>query len=95
MRYKNVEMCRDRDYLFENLNENALKELDRILEAYYNEQIDICVPGQETGEHDLINAELIVNDTSYMESGFELLAIKWVEDWEDTGYLVECFENIE
>jgi len=95
MIYKNIELCTDKKYLYENLNEESLKEINRILEAYWNKQIDIYVPGRETGEHDLSNAELIIKDKEYVERGLELLVIKWVESWEDTGYLIDCFKETE
>ena len=95
MKFKNIEQCSDKKYLFDNLNENSLKEIDRILEAYWNNQIDILVPGRDTGDYDLSNSELIVKDKGYRENGFELLVIKWIEDWEDTGYLVDCFKDME
>lgn len=73
------------------MSNEKLKEIDDILEAYFRDKIDFVVPVFENGEVDFCGEfELIINDDAYEKTGNELLVMKWVEDYEDTGYLMEC-----
>lgn len=81
----------DAQELFDNLNDNALKEVEDILAAYSDNQIDIKIPEYDeyTGEF-LDDFELIINDSSYVENGNEILVLRWYEDYEFTEHLIEC-----
>lgn len=48
----------------------------------------------EDGSVDFENIDLVIKDPSYKANGFELLILKWYEDYEDTGYLIECLEEL-
>jgi hypothetical protein len=91
--FTNIEACSDKEYLYKNLNTESLNLIEDILEAYNSDKIDFITPRYENGEPDFYgDFKLVVNDESYIENGTELLVLKWYEDYEDTGYLVECFK---
>ena len=84
---------RDFDNLLENLSFEQLQKIEHILGAYSN-KIDMEVSRYEDGipmfDGDF---ELIIKDKSYEQNGFEILVLKWIEDYEDTGYLVDCLKE--
>lgn len=94
--YKNIEQCADKDILLSSLSEKQLDLIESTLEAYRNETIGFNEPCYEDGTPDFSgNYELIINDTAYTPNGFELTILKWVEDREDTGYMIDavaCYE---
>lgn len=93
IKYENIEMVSDRKYLYEHLSNRSLKLIDDILGAYFQGKIDFEAPRFENGEPDFTGEyQLIINDTSYQENGYELIVMKWVEDHETTGYMVDCFD---
>lgn len=93
--YKNIEGCTDKQYLYDNLSDNALQIIDNVIEAYYSNRIDFVEPRFEDGEPDFCGEfELTIKDNSYEKNGNELLILKWVEDYEDTEYMVECLQEI-
>lgn len=90
--FENIEVLEDKDHLYKYLDIDSLKEIDSILDAYFGRKIDLIIPRYENGEVDFDNEFLVVvNDKDYKETGNEVLVIKWVEGFEDTGYLIECF----
>lgn len=94
MQYGNIEKTADKQRLYDNLPERTLKEVDEILGAYFSERIDLEIAKFEYGESDFCGeCELIVKDSNYVETGNELLVLKWVEDFEDTDYLIECLKE--
>lgn len=53
------------------------------------------MPRYENGEPDFYGEfKLIIKDNSYKPHGYELLILKWVEDYEDTGYMIETLKSI-
>lgn len=94
MKYKNIERTADRQLLYDSLSVDTLNEIDAILGAYFEGRIDFQEPRFENGEPDFCgDYELIIIDKDYKELGNELLVMKWIEDRENTGYLIECMEG--
>lgn len=94
MEYKNIEKTSDKQYLYNNLSGEKLKEIDDILGAYFSGKINFIVPRLENGEPDFCGEfKLIINDDTYEKTGNELLVLRWVEDYEDTGYMVDCIKD--
>ena len=96
-KFKYIEVCGDEQYLYDNLNEEGLTVIDNILEAYWNGKIDIIAPHFEDDEEQEVDFcgdfKVIINDKSYVETGFEELIMRWINDWEDTGYMVEYMKD--
>lgn len=94
MKFKNIEKTKDKQYLYDNLSNERLKEIDDILEGYFCDKIDVIVPIFANGEPDFCGEfKLIINDDTYEKTGNELLVLRWVEDYENTGYMVDCINN--
>lgn len=94
--YPHLSLATDFEYLKDNLSETALDELERIIDAYSKDKIDIEIVRDENDEIKFEESfSLIVNDKDYKKYGFESLALKWYEGFEDTGFFVECFSEIE
>jgi len=94
--YPNLSSCDDFEYLKENLSEKALDELERIIDAYVQGKINIEIVRDENEEIRFEESfNLIVNDKEYEKSGFEALALKWYESFEDTGFFVEWFSEVD
>lgn len=90
-KYPNIESAADKEDLYECLTENVLVEIEKILEAYGNGKIDLFIPRDEYDEIDWDrDMEVIIKDENYKQTGAELLILKWWEDHEDTGYMIEC-----
>lgn len=91
MLYKEIDLTKDKQYLYDNLSEDSLDIIEYVLEAYGDSKIDLEGPRYPDGEPDLFGEfKLIVKDNTYKRTGYELLILKWVEDFENTGYLLEC-----
>lgn len=91
-KYPHLFNTRDFDILKKALFPAGLHIIDNILNAYYADKIDIEVVRNADGQIEFDKSGgLIINDENYVPNGFESLVIKWVEDMEDTGYMVECF----
>lgn len=89
-----IDETRDKQILYRELSSDKLFEINNILEAYSCGRIDFKVPRLDNGEPDFDGEfELINNDNTYEETGSELLVMKWVEGYEDTGYLIECLSD--
>ena len=88
-----VEKTRDFWQLNDKLNNEKILLIDTILSAYSHEKIDMDLHKTEDGNFDFENIDLVIKDPSYKVNGFELLILKWYEDYEDTGYLIECLEE--
>ena len=92
--YPHLSLCADFKYLKDNLNSESLQIIESILDAYNKNKIDLDISRDEDGKFDFSNdISLSVLDKGYVETGFELLVLKWYESYEDTGYLVECFDG--
>lgn len=92
-KYPFIEKTKDKQYLYNHLSEPALKDIEHILEAYSIGAIDFEVPEYEDGTPDFSGEfKLIIVDDSYEKIGCELLVLKWIEDYEDTEYLIEFFK---
>lgn len=88
--FRNIERCRDKQKLYDALSENELKAIDYILDAHFLDKIDIKEPRFANGEPDPGGEfELVINDESYIKIGWELLVLKWANDYEITQYLIE------
>ena len=94
MRFPYTNNTRDWELIRSNLNAQGLQIIEDVLAAYNNDKIDIEVVLNENNQIDFDKSgSLVVKDKNYVETGFESLVIKWVEDMEDTGYLIECFDE--
>ena len=98
MIYKNIEETSDKKFLYDYLDEKALREIDDILEAYFTERIDLIVPRLDNGEidwsrYDKNGCDVLVKDDTYKQTGHELLVLKWINDLEDTGYMAETIQS--
>ena len=85
-----IELCRDKQYLYDHLNESELQLIENILQA--ESEGKIILPEDRYNENGDINFEsldVIIYDKTYVQNGYELLVLKWIYDFEDTGYLVE------
>lgn len=92
--YKNIESCKDGKYLIDNLNIENLNAIENILIAYNSNKINIIEPKCENGDFDCYGEfGLLVNDSSYVENGMETIVLKWYEDYEDTEYLIDYFNE--
>lgn len=90
--YNNIEQCADKNYLYASLNDEILKEIDNILGAYFNGLIDFIEPRDNHGEPDFTGKyELVIKDKEYKPCGSELLVLEWIEDRENTDYLIDYF----
>lgn len=90
--FNNIEHVSDKKSLYEFLSEDSLEIIDSVLEAYNKGKIDIIVPSTDDDEPDF-DGEFTLNivDDTYIETGWELLILEWVNDYEYTSYLIECF----
>lgn len=88
-----VEKTRDFQLLNDKLNNEKILLIDTILSAYIHGKIDMDLHENEHGSVDFENIDLVIKDPSYKANGFELLILKWYEDYEDAGYLIECLEE--
>lgn len=87
-KYTNIKKTRDKEYLYSNLSDMDLQNIEYILEAYFSERIDLVFPDDYCGDF-----TLSVKDKSYTENGCELLVLKWCEDIESTDYMVGCMQE--
>lgn len=86
---------RDFESLKSHLSLDSLKVIDNILDAYYHNKIDINIPPDGNGNFNFEDVSFSIRDFAYKETGFELLVLKWIENMEDTGYLIDCFEDVQ
>lgn len=87
-------LCKTADYeiLLEDLDIVSLVIVEETLNNYFNGNIDMIVPRTENDEPDFYGEfELIINDNNYIENGYELLIMKWIDDFESTDYLIYSF----
>lgn len=92
-KYPYIEGTADEEILYQHLSDYALQITNYILEAYASGKIDFIEPRTPDGEPDSEGSyELVKNDSSYFETGCELLVLKWHED---TGCLIECMQDIQ
>lgn len=89
-----VEKSRDFQLLNDKLNNEKILLIDTILSAYIHGKIDMDLYENEDGSVDFEKIDLVIKDPSYKANGFELLILKWYEDYENTGYLIECLEEL-
>ena len=76
------------------LNEHELMVLEYILSAYSNGQIELELIRDEDERLDFDRSfSLIIHDNNYKVTGLESVAIKWLEGFESTDFLVDCFEE--
>ena len=95
-KYPHIEGTTDEEILYQHLSDYALQTINYILEAYASGKIDFIEPRTPDGEPDFEGSyELVKNDSSYVETGCELLFMKWIESNEYTGYLIECMQDIQ
>lgn len=86
--YFYIEKCKDKNILYSNLNNNDLNIIEKTLEAYSLEKIELTTEYKDYENY----CYLTIKDTSYEENGLELLILKWYEDYETTNCLVEIFK---
>ena len=92
--FSNISLCTDKELLYESLDYVGLKIIDDILFAHFNNDIDIIEPRFNNGEPDFCGEfELVINDKKYRENGFEMLILKWVNDYESVDYLIDCIST--
>ena len=89
-----VEKTRDFQLLNDKLNNEKILLIDTTLSAYIHGKIDMDLHKNEDESVDFEKIDLVIKDPSYKANGFELLILKWYEDYEDTGYLIECLEEL-
>ena len=95
MVFKSIERCSDKQMLYDALSLKAMKVIDSILEAHFDGLIDVKEPRLANGDPDFEGEfELVIDDPDYVCCGCELLILKWVNDYEDTGYMIECMNCI-
>lgn len=82
--------------LYKTLSHEALEIIEDVLVATIESKIDIKLPSstEQTGEPEDGEFHLIIYDNSYKENGCELLVLKWLEDCEDTEYLIEIMQEL-
>ena len=92
VKYPHLSLSDDYEYLKESLSEEALSELEGILDAYDKDRIDFELKKDPSG----YTAEfcLIINDKEYQETGLEAVTLQWSEAIESTEHLVECFNDV-
>lgn len=95
MQYQILSETTDYECLLHNFNCKQLKTIRDILEAYPN-RIDLQIPRYDDGMVDFCgDFELIIKDKTYQPNGYEILVLKWIEDYENTGCLVEILQEME
>ena len=87
-----VSKTRDFEMLKAKLNIESLRLIDNICQAYNRGRIDLDVSRDENGNFNFEDVKLVYKDPFYDETGFELVVLKWLEDMEDTGYLIDSLE---
>lgn len=81
----------DCEILFDNLSLEILNNIEDILSACVSGKIELYVPRDKNDEPDFFgDFDLIINDEQYIENGYELLVLKWIDDFECTDYLIDC-----
>lgn len=90
-----VSETKDFEMLKAQLNIESLRLIDNIYHDYNRGRIDLDVPRDENGNFNFEDVKLFFKDPYYEETGFELVVLKWLEDMEDTGYLIECFKDVQ
>lgn len=89
-----IDLHDDKQYLYDNLNESELEIIENILQAELDGKIGLPENRfDENGNVDFELLEIVVYDESYIQNGYELLVLKWIHDYEDIGYLVECIHE--
>lgn len=91
--FEKITKCADREKLFQNLTVKALQDIETVLEAYDNDEIDFVEPRDEYGNPDTGDYELVIKKAGYEEIGIELLVMKWIENHESTDYLIACMTD--
>lgn len=87
-----IERATKKQFLYDNLSDDSLREIDGILEAYFNDRIDIVEKNtDEDDSEDDGEYKLVINDKCYEETGNELIVLKWIEGYEETAALFERF----
>lgn len=88
MELKFLSQCSDFYYLKENLSQESLEYIEKGLQLYNDNEIELIIPRDEKGE--IIDfADIDVVDKNGQHSEYAIV-VKWYEDFEDTGYLIEC-----
>lgn len=90
-----VSKTRDFEMLKTKLNIESLRLIDNIYQDYNRGRVDLDVPKDKDGNFNFEDVKLVYKDPFYEETGFELVVLKWLEDMEDTGYLIDCLEESE
>lgn len=90
--YKYLKECFDFKYLKEYLPDKSLSYIEKILEAYKEQKIDLIIP---RNEDDTIvwdgDWDITIMDKNYKKIGCETLVLKWYEGFEDASYVIDCF----
>ena len=95
-KFWHIEQCCDKQYLYEHLNESELQLIEDILRAESDGKISLSEDQYDgNGNCDFDTLDIIIHDETYVQNGYELLVLKWINDFEDTGYLVECIHEEE
>lgn len=95
-KFLHIEQCRDKQYLYEHLNESELQLIEDILQAESYGKISLSeVQYDGNGNFDFDTLDIIIHDETYVQNGYELLVLKWINDFEDTGFLTECIHKEE
>lgn len=88
--YPYISDCEDADYLFDHLSKNSLNFIESTLFNYSHDIISLVIPRDDNDEIDFDGEWRVeVKDNNRESTEEELMVLKWVEGFEDTGYLVE------
>lgn len=87
--------CNQYKRICQSLTIPALREIERILTAFTENKIDFVEPTDENGNYIFCGeAEVIIRDKRYRETGRKLIVVQWLECHEDTDRLIEVYWNV-
>lgn len=93
-RFRCINECSDKNYLFQKLSVSELQTVENILKAYSEGEIDLDIPRDADTEEINFDGDfnLVINEQTYKEIGIEVTVLKWYESLEDTGYMVDVVQ---
>lgn len=90
-----LEKCNDYNRLKSNLKENQLLIIEDILESYNADLIELYILEDEDGFPILENIKLLASEEYSKYSGYEIPVLEWYEDFKNTDYLIDVFNECE
>lgn len=91
--FARIRMTKDATLLFRSLPETTLNIIEHVLKGFFKEQIMLDEPYTSDGEPDYDGTfDIIIKDKDYVLNGCELPVLLWINDHEDTHWLIDLFD---